>query len=253
MSSSFFSKVASDPSSLSSEFSGPDYKYSKFINSPAKMGMSTSGSSLDANVAGIINYIQLLIEGTGPASATGKPLGDKYFIITGGQCKSSDGSKVQRSIYIDNVPGDGPSFLGDLGMNMTSFSGLLPGIVDDLSAFNPVGLFSAFMDGATPDCSQVTLKTINENDDPGVGTGFIVNSEISDINPCNFTSGTNTITGEKCTESFISANAAIRRDKKPPIQSYVLKNNKFASMYTTSVGFLLVYLIYCLIKPNQGR
>ena len=52
---------------------------------------------------------------------------------------------------------------------------------------------------------------------------------------------------------FISANAAMRRNKKPTIQSYVLKKNKFASMYTTSVGFLLVYLIYCLIKPNHGR
>ena len=156
MSASFFKTVASNPSSVASSFTGPDYKYAKFVNSPAKMGMGSAGGDIDANVAGIVNYVRLLVEGGGPASATGKPLGDKFFITTGGQC-DSDGSKVHRSTYIDNVPHGNIPFLDDIGMDMTMFEGMLPGILGDLGALNPVGLFGAFMQGTTPPCSQVTL------------------------------------------------------------------------------------------------
>jgi len=244
MSASFFKTAANNPSSLSSSFTGPDYKYAKFVNSPAKMGMGTAGGDLDADVAGIINYVRLLIEGGGPASATGKPLGDKFFITTGGQCKSG-GSTVQRSIYVDNVPHGNIPFLDDIGMDMTMFEGLLPGILGDLGELNPVGLFGAFMQGATPPCAQVTLKTINENNEDGIGTGFIVNSEISDIDPCNFENGINSVTSGKCTESFISANEALR--KPLSMSPRALKKNKLASIYTSAIGLLLVYIIYRLV------
>ena len=250
MSSSFFKKVADDPSSLTSEFLGPNYKYSKFVNSPAKMGMSSSGGSLDADVAGLINYIKLLIEGTGPASATGQPLGDKFFLITGGQCQTSDGSKVQRSMYIDNVPSGGVPFLDDIGMELSGFAGLIPGMVGNLTALNPVGLFGAFMEKATPPCSQVSLKTIGENNNHGIGTGFIVDSEIKNIDACNFKSGRNSATGETCAESFISANNALYRNKPPLKKLYTFKKNKFANIYTAGVGFLLIYMIYRLITRD---
>jgi hypothetical protein len=244
MSASFFKTVANNPSSVASSFTGPDYQYAKFVRSPAKMGMGSSGGNLDADVAGIINYVRLLIEGGGPASATGQPLGDKFFITTGGQC-DSDGSKVHRSIYIDNVPHGNIPFLDDIGMDMTMFDGMLPGILGDLGALNPVGLFGAFMQGATPPCSQVTLKTIDENNAHGIGTGFIVNSEIPEIDACNFENGTNSITGEKCTESFISANEALRNPHQT--RPLTLKNNKMASVYTGAVGLLMVYIIYRLV------
>lgn len=249
MSASFYKTAAKNPSSLSSSFTGPDYKYAKFINSPAKMGMGTAGHNLDADVAGIVNYVRFLIEGGGPASATSKPLGNKFFITTGGQC-DVNGSKVKRSIYIDNVPGGNTSFLDDIGMDITFFDGLLPGILEDLEALNPVGLFSAFTQGTTPPCTQVTLETIDENNEAGIGTGFIVNSEIPDINPCNFETKINSATGKKCIprntkkESFISANKALRN----PYQTrpLTLKNNKVASIYTGAVGLLFVYIIYRL-------
>ena len=44
--SSFFNKVASDPSSLSEKYLGPNYVYSKWIKSPSEMGMS-GGATLD--------------------------------------------------------------------------------------------------------------------------------------------------------------------------------------------------------------
>ena len=72
----------------SEAFTGTSYPYYKYINSPSKMGMSGKGSlnALGKDIDGLMNYVQLLVEGTGGASATGQPLGNKYFLKTMGKC-----------------------------------------------------------------------------------------------------------------------------------------------------------------------
>ena len=48
-----------------SSFTGPDYKYQDFIKSTDEMGMSGAGNfgALGNDIAGMISYSQLLIEG----------------------------------------------------------------------------------------------------------------------------------------------------------------------------------------------
>ena len=48
----------------------------------------------------------MLVTGKGRASKTGKPLGNKFFLKTGGQCNPIDkkGNTVDRYLYINNVP-----------------------------------------------------------------------------------------------------------------------------------------------------
>ena len=41
------------------------------------------------NIAGIINYTDILVTGKGRASKTGRPLGNK-FLKTGGKCQPKD-------------------------------------------------------------------------------------------------------------------------------------------------------------------
>ena len=64
---SFFDKAASDPTSMSEKYTGPNYIYSKYIKSPSEMGMSGGGSldDLANNVAGLVNYMTVLTEGGG--------------------------------------------------------------------------------------------------------------------------------------------------------------------------------------------
>jgi hypothetical protein len=70
---------------------GPSYDYWKSIKQPSEMGMSP-GFSLGAlanNVDGLLSYVEVLISGTGNASVTGKPLGNKFFLKTTGKCSET--------------------------------------------------------------------------------------------------------------------------------------------------------------------
>ena len=63
--SDFFKKALDDAQGLEVEMLGPDYPYYKYISTPSQMGMSPAGnlSATADDVAGLINYVQLLVEG----------------------------------------------------------------------------------------------------------------------------------------------------------------------------------------------
>ena len=75
---------------LGSDFLGPSYKYQDFIKSTDEMGMSGAGNftALGNDIAGIISYSGLLIEGGGKARKGG-PLGNRFFTKTGTKCQPS--------------------------------------------------------------------------------------------------------------------------------------------------------------------
>ena len=160
-SSSFFNKAATDPSSLGEKYIGPNYVYSKWIKSPSEMGMS-GGASLDDfanNISGLMNYMQILTEGGGPALKTGgQNLGDRYFLNTGGQCKDSQGNTVTRSLYIDNVPdGEIPFISSGMDMKFTEFEGLIPGILSDTAN---IGVCVVIVDDITFCFAMLLLSVI---------------------------------------------------------------------------------------------
>ena len=159
--SSFFKNIAKGAVDLEESMLGPDYKYFKYIRSPGQLGVSGSGNmdAMAKDVGGIINYVELLVSGGGRASKTGEPLGPKFYVKTAGKCKDVATKKVvPRYIYIDNVPdGNIPLISSGLGVNFSEFRGLLPGILEDAGALNPMSMFSAFQQGATPDCKEVNF------------------------------------------------------------------------------------------------
>ena len=74
---------------------GPSYDYWKSIKQPSEMGMSPGFSlgALATNVDGLLSYVEVLISGSGNASVTGKPLGNKFFLKTTGQCSETTAEK----------------------------------------------------------------------------------------------------------------------------------------------------------------
>lgn len=77
---------------------GPSYDYWKSIKQPSEMGMSP-GFSLGAlanNVDGLLSYVEVLISGTGNASVTGGPLGNKFFLKTSGKCSETTTEKWKK-------------------------------------------------------------------------------------------------------------------------------------------------------------
>ena len=98
--SSFFSDVMTDMKGMEQNLLGPDYLYWKRILKPSDMGMSADGNfgALTNDVNGLINYVEVLVTGNA-GSTTGGPLGDKFFLKTGGQCTDvASGKKVDRFI-----------------------------------------------------------------------------------------------------------------------------------------------------------
>lgn len=77
---------------------GPSYDYWKSIKQPSDMGMSPGFSlgALATNVDGLLSYVELLIQGSGNASVTGKPLGNKFFLKTTGKCSETTAEKWKK-------------------------------------------------------------------------------------------------------------------------------------------------------------
>ena len=205
----FFDKVKADAQGLEQSLLGPDYKYYDFINTPSEMGMSSDGSisAIEHNIAGLIAYVSLLSSGSGEASKTGGPLGNKFFLKTGAKCKdTASGETVARSLYINNVPDGSIPFISQgLGnVNFTEFRGLIPGTLSNLSQINPMQIFSAFMSGTTPDCKNLTMETIDVNGIVGqnVDPEYVTTNDIKAMNACWFGDKKNPVTGTTCKEAF---------------------------------------------------
>ena len=217
--SNFFSDVMTDMKGMEQNLLGPDYLYWKRILKPSDIGMSSDGNfgALTNNVNGLIDYVEVLVSGNA-GSTTGGPLGDKFFLKTGGQCTDvASGNKVDRYIYIDNVPNGNIPFIssGLGGTDFTEFEGLIPGLLGDLGKLNPLNLFKSFMMGDNPDCMSVTLQTIvpvadadlNDTGKDNIGnqTQFVAVADVKNMDPCIFPDKKNPADPSlTCTETFTS-------------------------------------------------
>jgi hypothetical protein len=92
------------------KFIGQTYPYHKNVMAPDSLGMSPEGdfNALIKNVAGLVNYGQLLITGDGHANAKvnregrDEALGDKFFLKTMGTCypvQIGDNGKPKTALY----------------------------------------------------------------------------------------------------------------------------------------------------------
>ena len=246
--SNFFQEVLEDAKGLEQQILGPDYQYWKQIKSPSEMGMTTDGSisAIASDVAGLINYVELLVTGTGGASRTGGPLGDKFFLKTAATCKDkASGEIVDRYIYVNNVPNGSIPFISSAsGMNFSQFEGLVPGTMSNLSALNPMLIFQSFVSGSQPDCQEITLETIDVNNNRGTETRHVTTTDLQNMNACDFgarNGNKNPITGQACRESF-----TIRKRGKIP-------NDTLVQLFYASLGVLGVYLLLNIMKRIKER
>ena len=239
--SDFFKKIATGANNAEENMLGPNYKYYKHIRTPGQLGVSSKGdmATMAKDVKGIINYVELLVAGGGPASTTGGPLGPKFYIKTAGKCKDqATGSIVPRYIYINNVPsGNIPLISSGLGVNFSEFRGLIPGILEDIGSLNPLTLFSAFQQGSAPPCKEVKFPVTGDDRLNAPQSGHVALSEINEYEAV-----------QNRTEGFISGNKILRgeNDKKNN-----LKLPLFVNLYTTGFGALLIYLMYQIMYKKK--
>jgi len=277
-----FDKAASDPASLQEETIGGPYSYSDQIKGPAEIGMSSKGTlkALAKDIQGIQKYIQLLVTGKSKASKTGGPLGDKYFLNTGGKCMDPvTKQKQDRYIYINNVPqGNIPLISSAAGMNFSDFRGLIPGMVSNMSSLNPVAILGAFRAGSTPECQKVTLQTINNANKKSTETHYVTTVDLQNMDPCTFLNKVNPVTKLKCRQGFTSMqpygyllheeeeeddirsqssessnDSSSDEEEEEQAGDYLasLTEDPIVKAYFTSLGFLGIFILYRIMTKNK--
>jgi hypothetical protein len=144
---SLWSDIENGASNVQTDVLGPSYSYADSITGPTSLGVGSSGSfgQLGTNANAIAYYTEALITGN-------PPLGNQYFVNTGGMCTAPTGALQPRYNYINNMStgaGALPAAISELG---SDFNGLIPGVVDDIEGLNPLHLFSALVADANPPC-----------------------------------------------------------------------------------------------------
>jgi hypothetical protein len=245
--STIFTEVLNDAENVQEKLLGPTYPYYKNIKMPNQIGMSDEGSlsALGNDVNGLIQYVEVLVTGNSQASATGGPLGNKFFLQTGAKCKDvASGNQVDRYIYVDNVPnGDIPFISQGLGVNFSNFEGLIPGAMGNLNVLNPFAIMSSFLSGATPPCQELTMQTIDISNNSSTQTQYVTLSDIGNMNACTFQNGVNPVNNSQCQQAFqtgVSANAEA-----------VLPEDPLAQLYFAALAVIGIYILYRFMDKSK--
>lgn len=253
--SNMFEDVLSNAKEAKDKYIGPDYPYYKYIKTPSEIGMSSKGSlsQLGKDIDGLVSYVELLVSGGGKASATGQPLGNKFFLKTGGKCTNKEtGESEDRYVYINNVPaGNIPFVSSGMGVNFSEFKGLIPGTISNLNAFNPMELFQSFLAGSKPDCQELQMETIDIYNNKSTETHFVTLVDIQNMDPCSFSDKTNPVTKAKCRETFVSSmQEQPQDDSYALLRYYKIPDDPIVQMYFASVGLLGVYILYNIMQKH---
>jgi hypothetical protein len=246
--SNLFQDVMKDAKGVEEKLIGPSYPYYKNIKMPSEIGMSDKGTikALGKDIDGLIKYVEVLVTGKSKASTTGGPLGNKFFLKTGAKCVV-DGSdnQVDRYIYINNVPqGNIPFISGGLGVNFSEFKGLIPGAMGNLNVINPFAILQSFLSGSTPPCQELTMQTIDVNNNKSSETHYVTLVDIRNIDPCSFSNKKNPVTNIKCKEAYTSGVAQYSEEIPFP-------DDPLVQLYFTGLGCVGIYILYRLMEKSK--
>jgi|APCry1669190591_1035303.scaffolds.fasta_scaffold37373_2 hypothetical protein len=215
------------------------YPYQNYIKTPSQMGSSTKGDSttITNNIVALADYVNVLLEGDSDAQTLGKGhvLGNSYFYNTGGTCTAPDGTTQNRYIYINNRP-DGKIPL--IPSSNSTYKGLVPGILEDLSYMDPTELLSAF--NSSSDCQEITMDTYDINNVRSSQSYYVNNDDIAKYDACWFPNGKNPVTGETCVEVM-----STRRKYS------MISNDIWLQTYMYGITALSCYLLYALIYKKK--
>jgi len=200
-------------------------------------------NDLTNDISGLNGYITLLSTGTNSsASATGGPLGNKYFVKTQAKC-DANGTQVDRYLYINNVPNGDIPFIG----NVSGAEGLIPGILSDLGELDPMALFSAFTSGSNPPCQEITMQTIDNNNNSSTESNYVTLTDISAMSPCSFPDGVNPVTNATC-ENFSTYSQQSVATNAQPIR---MSKDPMDRVFFACVSIIGIYIFYCLMKKSN--
>ena len=254
----YFDKIKNDFTKVEEELLGPDYNYSQKIKSPDELGMSSHGSisTLTKNISGLIAYVNVLaVGGCSPHTPCGQKtsgtLGDRFFLKTGAKCKNvANGELVHRSIYVNNIPDGSIPFITEAlgGLKLTTFEGLVPGVMSNLARIHPMQIFQSFMTGSTPDCKAITLNTVDKkhNFTSSTETAFLT---LDDIKMVESFETLNENNNDADNADADHADHAI----KNKIKNYSkMPDDIYIKIYYSALGLFGLYILMRLFKKKKN-
>jgi hypothetical protein len=216
------------------------YPYYQYIKTPQQLGMSGQGSlhALGNDIDGLLAYTEVLVSGHSKASATGRPLGNQFFLDTGTKCTDSSGNQQERYSYYNFIPNGSIPFIstGLGGTDITSFEGIIPGILQDMNVFDPYAMLNAMTAPTDPSCSLVTLNVVDNSNNITRESNYVANVDLSTMDPCLFPDRKNPINGNKCLQGFTPS-----MDSE---QSLPLPQDTLTQIFYAAICVLVLYIIY---------
>ena len=139
---SLWSDIENGASNVETDILGPSYSYADGIKGATSLGVGSEGSfgQLVTNAEAIAYYVEALITGN-------PPLGNQYFVNTGGMCTAPDMSSGAAAL---------PAAISEIG---SDFNGLIPGVADDIEGLNPLHLFTSLVADSNPPCACMSCPT----------------------------------------------------------------------------------------------
>jgi hypothetical protein len=246
------------------------YSYSASINAPGEMNMRTEGTTaaIGDDVVGILSYVRLLVTGSGRASKTGRPLGNKYFSTTPAFCTDVDTKKqVSRSIYVNNVP-DGTIDMpfSTQGMNLgPGFTGLMPGVIANITRLNPLKIIGSITRGTDKECKQITMEVIGPDNVSDTEPAYVTLSDIQNMPPgwFNVSGFPKPAITRSAPEAFENrcGNKGPMPTASMPMPTMLkgqpkldhMPNDLFIKVYYTSLGLLGLYILLKMILNKRVK
>jgi hypothetical protein len=114
----------------------------------------------------------------------------------------------------------------------------------------------SFLSGSTPTCQELTMETIDVNNNRSSETHYVTLVDIQNMDPCAFKDGKNVLTGQRCKQSFQNMGTHLFPPLTPsPVNSnddtqYNLPEDPIIQLYFASLSLLGIYLLY---KLNTRR
>jgi hypothetical protein len=137
--------------------------------------------------------------------------------------------------------GNVPFISSGMGVNFSTFKGLIPGVISNMNVLNPFEMMQAFMIGSTPDCQPVTLETIDVNNNRSRETQFVSKVDLQNMDPCVFSDRKNPISGQPCRETFASNEE----------DDIMLPEDPIVQLYFAGLSVILIYIVYCMMHKAK--
>jgi hypothetical protein len=101
----------------------------------------------------------------------------------------------------------------------------------------------SFLSGATPPCQELTLETIDINNNKSSETHYVTVTDIKNMDPCSFSDKKNPISGVNCKETFKSIST-----NDEPVQ---MPDDTVAQIYFASLAIVGIYIFYRVMKKSK--